>query len=152
MAKIKLHPFHVIGISVRTTKKNDQFEKDIPALWNTFMSENMIDQIPNRLEDTIYALYTDYESDHTEGYTTILGCKVKNLDTIPTGMTGIHIEKNTYSRFTAKGDITKGVIYDKWVTIWETDLKRTYTTDFEVYGEDALNPKDAEVDIFVAIA
>lgn len=35
--------------------------------------------------------------------------------------------------------------------IWETNLKRTYTADFEIYGKDAKNPKDAEVDIYVGI-
>ncbi|WP_024770744.1 GyrI-like domain-containing protein [Aquimarina macrocephali] len=151
MIKTKIEPFWIVGISVRTTKKNEQFANDIPNLWNTFMSEGTMHKIPNKLEDSIYAVYTDYESDHTEGYTTIIGCKVANLDNIPPGMTSVKIERSIYSRFTAKGDITKGVIYDKWVNIWEIDLDRTYTTDFEVYGEDAVNPTNAEVDIFVAI-
>ncbi|AXT63163.1 AraC family transcriptional regulator [Aquimarina sp. AD10] len=152
MTKVKLQPFSVIGISVRTTNKNNQATHDIPALWNTFMSENTIDKIPNRLEDSIYALYTDYESDYTEGYTTVLGCKVENLDNIPDGMTGIEINKNTYSRFTAEGDLTKGVIYEKWGEIWNSNLNRDYTTDFEVYGEEAQNPTDAIVDIFIGVA
>lgn len=151
MIKTKLDSFWVIGIAVRTTKKNEKFTKDIPALWDTFMINGTIHKIPNKLEDSIYALYTDYESDHTESYTMILGCKVENLDTIPEGMTGIQVQKSKYSRFTVKGDITQGIIYDKWVNIWETDLDRTYNTDFEVYGEEAQNPRDAEVDIFVAI-
>ncbi len=152
MIKTKLEPFWVVGISVRTTKKNEQFAKDIPALWDTFISENILYKIPNRIEDSIYALYTDYESDHTEGYTTILGCRVENLDVIPDGMAGVRVDSSTYSRFTAKGNLTKGVVYDQWINIWETDLDRTYTTDFEVYGEEAQNPVDAEVDIFVAIS
>ncbi len=151
MIKTKLNPFWVIGVSVRTTKKNEKFAKDIPALWDTFTADETMHKIPNKLEDTIYAIYTDYESDHTEAYTMILGCRVENLDAIPEGMTGVQVQKSTYSRFTAKGDITQGVIYDKWVNIWETDLDRTYSTDFEVYGEEAKNPKDAEVDIFIAI-
>ncbi len=149
--KTKLDPFWVIGISVRTTKENDQFANDIPALWNTFMTEGILHKIPNKIEDTIYALYTDYESDHTGAYTTILGCKVAHVDVIPDGMTSLQIEASTYSRYTAKGDLTKSAVYNTWYEIWETDLNRTYTTDFEVYGEEAKNPKQAEVDIFVAI-
>ncbi|WP_108867919.1 GyrI-like domain-containing protein [Aquimarina aquimarini] len=152
MIKTNLEPFWVLGISVRTTKKDNQFTKDIPALWDTFFSEGILHKIPHKLEDSIYAVYTDYKSDHTEEYTMILGCKVKNITAIPEGMKSVEVEKSTYTRFTAKGDINKGVIYDKWVSIWDTDLDRTYTTDFELYGEEAQNPSDAEVDIFVAIS
>jgi len=31
------------------------------------------------------------------------------------------------------------------------DLGRIFTADFEVYGEKAQNPSDAEVDIFIAV-
>ncbi len=151
MIKTKLDPFWVIGISVRTTGKNAQFMKDIPELWNTFMLKETIYKIPNKIENSIYVIYTDYESDHTEGYTTIIGCKVKNIDTVPERMIGIQIKKSMYSRYTAKGDITKGIVYNKWVNIWETNLKRSYITDFEFYGEEAQNPKDAEVEIYVGI-
>ncbi|WP_062059918.1 GyrI-like domain-containing protein [Aquimarina longa] len=151
MIKTKIESFWIIGISVRTTNKNEQFAKDIPALWNTFMSEGVMHKIPNKLNDTIYGVYTDYESDHTEGYTTIIGYKVKNLDIIPEGMSSVQIKESTYIRFTAKGDLNKNVIYNKWKDIWKLDLNRAYTTDFEVYGEEAVNPTDAEVDIFVAI-
>ncbi|WP_438711467.1 GyrI-like domain-containing protein [Aquimarina muelleri] len=151
MIKTKLDPFWVIGISVRTTKKDDQFTKDIPALWDTFFSKGILHKIPHKLENSIYAVYTNYKSDHTEEYTMILGCKVKSIESIPEGMKSVEVKKSTYTQFTAKGDISKGVIYDKWVSIWNTDLDRTYITDFEFYGEEAQNPKDAEVEIYVGI-
>ena len=56
-----------------------------------------------------------------------------------------------YKKFTAKGDLTKGAVYEKWNTIWKTDLDRSYTADFEIYGEAAQNPLNAEVDIFIAV-
>ncbi len=31
------------------------------------------------------------------------------------------------------------------------DMDRAFTADFEVYGEKAQNPSDAEVDIFIAV-
>ena len=51
----------------------------------------------------------------------------------------------------SKGDLTKGAVYETWSKIWNADLDRTFTADFEVYGEKAQNPTDAEVEIFVAI-
>ena len=53
--------------------------------------------------------------------------------------------------FFPKENVTKGAIYNSWVDIWNTDLDKLYTADFEIYGEKAKNPLDAEVDIFVAI-
>lgn len=35
--------------------------------------------------------------------------------------------------------------------LWNSDLPRKYTADFEIYGEKAQNPENAEVDILVAV-
>lgn len=143
---------NIVGISVRTTNENQQAIKDIPVLWQRFMGEGLMQKVENRLDDTIYCLYTDYESDHTAPYTTILGVQVPNLDVVPEGMVGKAIPAAKYQRFEAKGDLTKNAVSDAWYKIWEEDLDRTYTTDMEVYGEKASNPKDALVDIFIAIS
>ena len=115
------------------------------------MSEGVLQQIPNRIDDTVFSIYTNYQSDHTEPYDTILGCKVSSLENIPEGMTGQAFEGGTYEKFVSKGDLTKGVVYGTWAEIWEQKLGRTYTADFEMYGERAQNPTDAEVDVLVAI-
>jgi predicted transcriptional regulator YdeE len=36
--------------------------------------------------------------------------------------------------------------------IWQSNLDRTYTTDFEVYDERAQNPANVVVDIFIGVA
>lgn len=151
MEKQKLQSFSIIGISIRTTNENGQSGIDIPQLWNRFITENILEKIPNKSDHSIYCIYTDYEKDHTKPYTTILGCKVSTLDTIPDGMTGKTIEEADYSKHTAKGNILQGLIYNEWIKIWNSDLPRTFTADFEVYDERAQNPENAEVDIFVAV-
>ncbi|MCD4711540.1 MAG: GyrI-like domain-containing protein [Bacteroidales bacterium] len=151
MEKVNIKTFKVIGISVRTTNENGQSAKDIGELWNRFMTEGILDKIPNRIDNTIYSIYTDYESDHRKPYTTLVGCKVENVDTIPNGMVSKTFNVGNYIKFVSKGDLTKGAVYEEWSKIWNLDLQRTYTADFEVYGEKAQNPMDAEVDIFVAV-
>lgn len=146
-----IQKFSIIGISARTTNENNQAGQDIPALWNKFMDEGIAEQIPNKTDNSIYCIYTDYEKDHTKPYTTILGCKVENLDTIPDGMIGKTLEEATYTKHIAKGNILQGMVFGEWTKIWNSDLDRTFTADFEVYGEKALNPENAEVDIFVAV-
>ncbi|MGG6230527.1 GyrI-like domain-containing protein [Tenacibaculum sp. SDUM215027] len=143
--------FYVVGVSVRTTNENQQAAKDIPALWQRFMSENITEQIPNKSSNEIYAVYTDYESDHTKPYTTIIGCKVKDIATVPEGMTYKRIEAPDYKKYIAQGNLTEGVVYDKWLEIWKEDINRAYTSDYEVYGAKASDSTNAEVEIFIGV-
>ncbi|MEM9674550.1 MAG: WYL domain-containing protein [Bacteroidota bacterium] len=151
METVKIDPFQIIGIAVRTTNANDQAATDIANLWSKFMTEGVLDQIPNKVDQTVYSLYTDYEGDHTHPYTTVLGCRVASLDTIPEGMVGKSFEGGKYVRTSAKGDLTQGLVVNQWSKIWAADLDRRYTADFEAFGAKARNPQDAEVDFFVAV-
>lgn len=151
MSTQKISPFSVIGISVRTTNENNQSSQDIPALWNRFITEGIMEQIPNKTGSSIYCIYTDYEKDHTKPYTTILGCKVSGLDNVPEGMVGKTFDEGDYTKFVAAGNIHEGIVFNEWVKIWNSDLHRAFTADFEVYGEKAQNPENAEVDIFIAV-
>lgn len=151
MQTVQITPFQIIGIAVRTSNQNDQAASDIGLLWERFMTEGISQKIPNKISEEIFALYTNYESDHTRPYDTIIGCKVDSLDSIPEGMVGQAFEGGTFAKFTAKGDAAKGAVYQAWVDIWNADLDRRYTADFEVYGEKAMGITAAEVDIFVAI-
>ncbi|MFW0736697.1 GyrI-like domain-containing protein [Flavobacterium sp. T12S277] len=144
--------FNVIGISVRTTNENGQSGTDIPALWNQFISEGIASKIPNKVSEDIFCVYTDYEKDHTRPYTTILGCRVENLDTIPDGMTGKTIESAVYEKFIASGNLNDGIVFNKWLEIWNSGLNRSFTADYEVYGAKAQNPEAAAVEIFIAIS
>ncbi len=143
--------FNVVGISVRTTNENGKSATDIGNLWARFISEALIDKIPNKVDNNIYCVYTEYEADHTKPYTVILGCRVNSANNIPDGMTLKTIQSGKYSRFIAKGSLTDGVVYEEWLNIWNTDLARLYSTDFEVYTEKAQDRSAAEVEIFVAV-
>lgn len=149
MGQVKIEPFKVIGISIRTSNATGEAAKDIGGLWEKFVGEGILDQIPNKLGHDIYCVYTEYEGDHMKPYTTILGCKVESLDHIPEGMVGKSFAGGSYRTFEAKGDLTKGAVYEAWYKIWQTGMDRSYDADFEIYGEKAQNPSDAEVTIFV---
>jgi predicted transcriptional regulator YdeE len=151
MNRQSIQSFHVMGIAVRTTNENNQSATDIPALWNRFMKEAIAQKIPGKISNTLYCIYTAYEKDHTQPYTTILGCPVADLTHIPAGMKGITIAAADYTKFTASGNLMEGVVFNEWVKIWNADLGRAFTADFEVYGEKTTDPANAEVDIFVAV-
>lgn len=151
MEKVTIPPFAIIGISVRTTNENTQAAKDIPVLWERFFREQILSAIPNKIDNTVYCLYTEYVKDHTEPYTAILGCKVEHLDTIPDGMIGKFFEGGEYIHLSARGDLMNGLVGNKWFEIWNMDLPRVFTVDYEVYGAKTANPADAEVDFFIAV-
>ena len=73
---IQISPFYIIRVTKRTTNENDQGAQDIPELWNHFLSNQIIDKIPNKVDLAVYSMYTDYEKDYTKPYTTLIGCKV----------------------------------------------------------------------------
>jgi len=135
MQKVTINPFYLIGIPVKTTNENGQAAKDLAKLWGTFVSKNISEAIPNKMDSEVYSVYTDFEGDHTQPYTAILGCKVHNLDTIPEGMVGKSFEGGAYLQTTAKGDLMKGLVASVWAGIWDMELDRAFTTDFEIYGE-----------------
>jgi predicted transcriptional regulator YdeE len=151
MEQVTIKAFNVIGISVRTTNENGQSGKDIEALWGQFMKEGIHDKIPNKIDNTIYSLYTEYESDHTKPYTTIIGCKVEHLNDVPSGMISKAFDGGKYVKITAKGDLTKGLIVNEWKKVWDMNLDRKFNGDYEAFGENAKNPNDSEVDFLVSI-
>lgn len=151
MENVRIEPFNLIGIAIRTTNEKGQAAEQIAALWARFLNDNILDTIPNKINNTVYSVYTDYEGDHTQPYTAILGCSVANLDIVPDGMMGKAIGGGNYAKISAQGDLTKGLIVREWTKIWDLDLKRAFTADYEVFDEQEINPLDAKVDFLVAV-
>lgn len=151
MKKVKIEPFKVIGIAISTTNENGKSAQDIGQLWGKFMGEGISSKIPNKVDENVFSVYTNYEGDHTKPYDTILGCKVNSLDEIPDGMVGHSFDGGTYGKFVSKGDLTKGVVFGTWTEINQQKLDRVFTADFELYGQKAQNPTDAEVEVYVGI-
>ncbi len=151
MEQTKIKELKVIGISVRTTNENGKAAEDIPQLWNKFLSENILEKIPNKVNSNIYSIYTDYEGDYMKPYTTILACEVSSFDEVPEGMVAKTIGGGNYKKYVAKGNLKENIVYNAWLKIWEDKIDRAYTSDFEVYGAKAQNQEDAEIDIFVGV-
>jgi predicted transcriptional regulator YdeE len=143
--------FKIIGISIRTTNKNNQSAQDLAKLWNQFYSENIFAKIPNKSSNLILSIYTDYRSDYTDEYTTIIGVPVSTLHEIPEGLIGREFQAEGFKKFLAKGVMPDAVV-DTWIDIWkrDKDLNRKYSYDFEVYGDKCQNGENSEVEIFIS--
>jgi predicted transcriptional regulator YdeE len=145
-----LEPFHVIGIFVRTTNASNKALKDIGDLFGSFFSQHILEQIPNKISGDIYCVYTDYESDFNGPYTAIVGCKVSTLHDIPPGLTGKTIPDSKYEVYKSTGKLSISLA-KTWEGIWNTDLDRRYSADFDIYGEKASDFEHGEVDTYVAV-
>jgi predicted transcriptional regulator YdeE len=137
----------VIGISMRTA--NDRFLKEAPPLWDRFFKENLSDKIPNKINKNLLAVYTEYAGDYTQPYTYIIGCEVSSLEVVPEGMVGVTISASPYAVFTSKGPHPQSMM-QTWQAIWNSDVKRSYTTDFEVYGPGFQAEKNPEIKVYIA--
>ncbi|WP_421945154.1 GyrI-like domain-containing protein [Pedobacter sp.] len=147
-----MNNFKIIGISVQTTNQNNQAATDLGKLWQQFYAEEIFNKIPNKESEDVYATYTDYESDYTGKYTTIIGQKVSSLNNIPDGLVGKEINNENLKKYIAKGEMPNAVV-NTWIEIWNNDanLNRSYIADFEVYGSKSQNGEDSEVEIYIGV-
>ena len=114
------------------------------------MKENIASKIPGRVGDDIYAVYYDYEGDHTKPFGYFIGVPVGRDTTVPAGMINIDIPAGKFEHFVAKGKMPDCMI-DAWAEIWNSDINRKYTADYEIYGSRSADTENAQVDIFVAV-
>ncbi|ASQ47458.1 GyrI-like domain-containing protein [Legionella clemsonensis] len=121
--------FTVTGFTVRT-KNSDEFNPEtakIPNLWQQFYSSN---PTPN----TIFAVYSGYESDANGSYDVTVGTLNNNQSV---ELSAVKINSGNYLVFQGKGPIPQTVI-ETWKRVWdyftvETPYQRCFMTDFEEY-------------------
>ncbi|NDW18806.1 AraC family transcriptional regulator [Dysgonomonas sp. 216] len=146
-----LDSFLIVGIAIRTTNKDGQSQKDINNLWNEFMYGQIPAYIPHKVSDDVYCVYTDYDSDFTGEYTTILGFKVSSANNLPEELVVKEIPASNYQVYDTSGKIPDCVL-DIWTNIWQKpDVDRVYRADFEVYDAKAQDPENSKVSVFLSV-
>lgn len=140
----------IIGIECKTSNAPEAGPRAIPLHWGKFYSEDILSKIPNKGSNEIIALYCDYEGDYTKPYSFVIRSPVSSLATIPEGMVAKTLPATSYAVFNALGEYPKKLV-ETWGEIWETTFDRTYTGDFEVYGEKFTSGSPQEVEVLVAV-
>lgn len=148
--------FTIIGIEARTTNaKEATGEGIIGKQWQKFFSEGYVQRIPNRADGNIYALYSDYASDHNGEYSFLIGAKVKDGTTPPSGMVAKEVRAGKYAVIASDRGPFPKVVPAAWVKIFDLEgagaLKRAYHTDFELYDERAKDPQNGQIDIYIGL-
>ncbi|MDN3506424.1 MAG: GyrI-like domain-containing protein [Simkaniaceae bacterium] len=143
-------PMQIMGISIRTTNENDQAVKDLPPVWDRFYSEQIPTKIPYQKSGEVLGLYCEYEKDHTKPYTFVAGFDVTVAGEIPEGLVVKHLPESKYAVFEISGQFPQQLI-QTWQWIWQSDLNRTFTGDFEAYQIGFDGEKNTDIHIYIAI-
>ena len=128
----KLEGFSVVGLSIVTD--NEKASDEINALWEEFFAGNIGQKVENRADDVIYAVYSDYEGDHTKPYRLTIGYKIEGDPKIEGHLHHVMVQAADYAMMSAAGEQPKALI-ETWQAVWQSDLDRRFETDFEVYGK-----------------
>jgi len=131
----------VVGLSKRTSFKNDLYKKDLTELWQQFFSEGILEKIPHRLDDSIYAVYFDYENTDQGEYTTIVGVAVQKMDSLPSNCVSTFIRTGVYNVFIPESSQPSD-IQKTWENIWnlsKSEFTRNFKTDFDKYSNNKVS-------------
>jgi predicted transcriptional regulator YdeE len=156
---VQLEEFEVVGIEARTNNSNEAGPNGvIGKQWEHFMQEGPLHRIPNRMDQNVLAVYTDYASDANGDYTFVLGAKVRpTADTlVPKGMVIKSVPAGRYAVFTSERGPVAKVVVETWKQIWSyyqspANGQRAYRADFELCDERAADPNHAQVDIYIGV-
>lgn len=145
----RIESFDVIGISIVTN--NETGADDINGLWERFFKESVGSKVQDKVDDNIYAVYSDYEGDHTKPYRLTIGHKVKNGSlTQNKEFYTVRIETSDYAALSATGPQPQSLI-ETWTAVWESDMDRSFRTDYEFYGPKFFEEGVNEVILYIGL-
>ena len=133
----------VVGVSAITGNADPKMGEVISGLWGKLYQGGVNAAIKNKINEYAIGLYSDYSNDQ---YSVTAGNEVSKPENdelivkiIPAGK---------YAKFSVHGNMEKAVA-KAWGEIWQTDLDRSFTGDFEEY----LNSdwENADIDIYIAL-
>lgn len=141
---VTLEEKKIIGLAARTGNAEPDMQAVIGGLWQQYYQGNVCQMIKAKVSDHAFGIYSDYKG---ETYQVTVGAEVWELSENEE-LTTLLIPKGKYAKFHVVGDMVKDVAA-AWAQIWQMDLKRIYTADFEEYV--AYDGTNSTVNIYIAI-
>jgi len=147
--------FMVVGISMRTTNKQAIEEGTIQQLWQQLLDQDILFKIPNKVNNSVMALYYDYASDKDGEYTLLIGAQVSSLDDVPEDLTTLHVPATKRAVFLSDFGALNCIVFNLWQKIWKqeehNEIDRAYKIDYEIYDERSHNQAEALVEIHISV-
>ena len=144
-------PITVAGISIRTS--NAKAFEEIPLHWKTFFEKEILSTIPEKINDDIYAVYTEYDripqsadDIYSLGYTFIIGAAVNRADRLPSTLVSTIVPATKRAVFPIEPGNPE-LVGAAWQKIWQMqDLLRAFAPDYEHYSV------NGDIDILVSLS
>ncbi|MEU9884648.1 GyrI-like domain-containing protein [Sphaerisporangium sp. NPDC051017] len=140
----------VVGYAVRTSNaaEADPSRALLPGLWQRAGAPGAFAHVPGRVDDKLYAVLTDYESDHQGAFTQIVGVAIRTAAGLPEGMVAVRVPGVQSLTVEAHGPMPQALI-DAWQQVWRHTESggvpaRAFSTDLEVHHA-------AGVDLYLAV-
>lgn len=147
---VELEQKIVEGIEVKTTNENGKSMQDIANMWQTFFTQGIYDKIENKVNKKTIGLYTDYEKDYTKPYNFVVCTEVSEKSKDMENRVVKVIPKGKYAKFVIHGDV-QNAVGQAWQEIWNMNLNRKYTCDFEEYQNNSEDMQNQEIHIYIGI-
>ncbi len=136
--------FDIAGIELKTS--NAVGAQTIPAHWQKFFGEGVLEKIPNKLSNDIYAVYTNFQQIGSYNecvYSLIIGTAVHKTAKLPAGLVSATIPALKRRIFAVKGGIEQ--VGATWLDIWKQPLTRNFVADYEHYQA------SGAIDIYIGV-
>ena len=150
--------FWLVGIDARTSGEREMSgDGVIPGLWQKFYQEHILEKIPSKADQSVYAVYTDYSRDRMGEYTVVIGAKVKDKTDAPPGMVLKRIPPGKYAVLTSEKGPAATVIPAAWQRVWALEDKdqlggkRAYKVDYELYSSATMDPQNTQAELYVGL-
>ncbi|WP_040949751.1 GyrI-like domain-containing protein [Gorillibacterium massiliense] len=140
---VNLEQKTVVGVSAITGNADPKMGEVIGGLWERLYLGGVHAAIKNKTNEHSIGLYSDYSNDQ---YCVTAGCEVSKLENEE--LTVKIIPGGKYAKFPVHGNVVTAVAA-AWAQIWELDLNRSFTGDFEEYLNSDL--ENADIDIYIAL-
>ena len=128
---------------------------EIPKLWQRLFAEGVLGRIPDRSDESIVAVYTNYASEAKGDYTAVLGAKVAPGTKAPDGMVTITVPAGKYLEFVSAKGPGQEVVPAVWRQIYGYFTApgapaRAFKTDFERYDA-PFDPNAMQAHIYIGV-
>lgn len=149
--------FLAAGIAIRTSNAKEMTaDAVIGKQWERLMQEGVLAKIPNRIDSSVVAVYSEYASDKDGEYTFLLGARVTSDAGMPAGIVARKVPAGKFAVFTTTRGPAYQVVPETWAHINSLPRNspggdRLYRADYEIYDERAKDPQDMQADIYVGI-
>jgi predicted transcriptional regulator YdeE len=148
MTEITAHDrMTITGLPLRTS--NDVAAETIPPHWGAFSARGGVQQVPARLDDEVFAVYTGFAHegvDNSGDYTLVIGCRVPDGSPTPPGLATVVVPASHRVAFAVEPG-RPDLVGRAWREIWtRDDLAKTFVADVERYS------LDGNIEISIGVA